>query len=145
MKKNMMVSFEWYELYRAIEEWYPLLDPSFLMQLEKEDCKNIFSDTIEIPLFHERFQNLRLLGKIMSDTFHWDFLEIIESSWRDTQKLLDVIVTTFPFFWDTAKYKWHVIPFYKRDQLLVADCIRAYESERGGIYGKTFPDCVCWL
>ncbi len=106
-------------IFRAIDEGYDILNPTFLATLKKEELKHILRWNIEIPLLEERVLFLNQLWKILIDSFDWSFSEIIRLGRQDASDILTIIIKSFPFFEDTREYKGKEIYFYKRAQALV--------------------------
>jgi hypothetical protein len=108
-------------IHRAIEEKFDILNPKYLMNISEEDFNHIFRGNIKVPLFNERLEILRKLGKIISSKFENDFENILRESNYDSERLLNIITSKFDFFNDYAMYKNKKIHFHKRAQLLIGD------------------------
>ena len=108
-------------IHRAIEENFDILNSEYLMNISEEDFSHIFRGNIKVPLFNERLEILRKLGKIIFSDLDNDFENVLIESNYDSEKLLDMITSKFDFFNDYAMYKNKKIHFHKRAQLLIGD------------------------
>jgi ubiquinone/menaquinone biosynthesis C-methylase UbiE len=106
-------------IFRAIDEWYDILNPMFLSCLKKEELTIILRWNIEISLLEERTLFLNQLWDILIGMFNWNFSDVIRLGNQDANQILDILIHSFPFFKDTREYKGKEIFFYKRAQALV--------------------------
>ncbi len=114
---------------RAVEEGVPILNADFLSKISEKSFGNILRGNTQIPLFLERLNILQQVGKTLILDFKGDFTNAIIEARGDSQKLLGIIIKSFPSFKDESVYDDKKIFFYKRAQLLVADIVQAFEDE----------------
>jgi hypothetical protein len=117
---------------KAIEHKYPILDPKYLSTLSQADFENILKGNVQIPLCIERLQILREVGNVLLKKYNGDFSNLVLKANGDSQKLLELIISNFPSFQDTAIYQGKKIYIYKRAQLLVSDIYQAFEGKQFG-------------
>jgi len=108
-------------LKRGIKNGYKLLEAEYLAELPKQDLKDVFKGNIEIPLFKQRLELLRELGKIIVGKFSSQFLNVVKKGNFDSEKIVNILAKDFPnIFDDTASYHGNKVYFYKRAQLVPA-------------------------
>jgi len=90
-----------------------------LSSLSQEDWSRITNGNVEIPLFHERLECLRELGKVVKENFGGSYMRVIEEANGNAMKLLRLIIDSFSKFRDTSMFQEQEVGFYKRAQLLV--------------------------
>ena len=108
-------------LKRAMEEGIPLLEAKTLATLKRDTLVHIFRGSGKIPLFDERLENLRQVGKVLLDRFQGSFIYALEEARGSAVKLVLLLADEFPSFNDTANYHGKTVYFFKRAQLLVQD------------------------
>lgn len=118
---------------KAIENNIPILNMKYLSNISGKDFEKIVEGNVEIPLFEERLNILREVGKVVLEKFDGDFSVLIKKANNDAIKLLDLIILNFPSFEDSSLYKGKRVYFYKRAQLLISDI---YQYFNGNSYGK---------
>ncbi|OGH90947.1 MAG: hypothetical protein A2507_05090 [Candidatus Magasanikbacteria bacterium RIFOXYD12_FULL_33_17] len=106
---------------KAIENDFSILDAKYLSQISENDLAKILEGTIEIPLFQERLQIIREVGKSLLANFSGNFFNLIKQSNNDSQKIIELLIKYFPSFKDETNYKGQQIYFYKRAQILIND------------------------
>jgi len=105
----------------AIENGFNLLDPKYLENLSKEDLAKILKGNIEIPLFQERLNLLRELGKNILEKYDGAFKNVVEKAGGDAVKIVELLAKDFSkVFNDVANYQDQKVKFYKRAQLVPA-------------------------
>lgn len=105
----------------GIESGFPLLDPKYLATIPEADLQKVLAGNIEIPLFNNRLQLLRDLGKGVQDRFTGSFTAIANRGNNDALGIVKVLVDEFPtVFKDEADYHGNTVKFYKRAQLVPA-------------------------
>ena len=132
-------------LTRAADEGVPLWDPAFLAAIPEAEVRRILRPdegrpgTPEIPLFAARVAHLRELGRGLR---RWDdptqgadpASALIAAAGGSAARLVELIVSTFPSFADTATYGGQEVRFYKRAQILVADLVGAFDGQGLGAF-----------
>lgn len=105
----------------AIEDDFNLLDPKYLESLPENDLAKILEGNIKIPLFKERLNLLRELGKNLLRKYNGTFKNIVEKANGNAVKIVELLVEDFPkIFNDIANYQSQEVKFYKRAQLVPA-------------------------
>ncbi len=120
---------------RALEEGFPLLDPSYLEKLSEKDFRHMIRGNGDIPLFQERVLFLRQLGSILKTKYDGQAINVVDRAEGDALRLLDEITANFPCYSDTAKYKGNRVLFHKRAQLVVNNAHKVLESQGKGLSG----------
>lgn len=123
-------------LKRAIEDGLPLYDASYLANLDAERLQRVFQGEHTIPLFDSRLDNTREVGQVLIERYGGQFARAIEGAGGSATRLVEIIVSSFPSFRDTAGYKGTEVRFYKRAQILAGDLAGAF----GGVGLGRFND-----
>jgi len=87
-----------------VVEGVPLWDATYLSTISEETVAAIFRGNGTIPLFAERVQNTREVGQVLLAHFEGQFARAIEQVGNDAVQLVQLLVTYFPSFRDTAIY-----------------------------------------
>jgi hypothetical protein len=119
-------------LKRAAEVQPDLLDPAFLASISPEDLSRVLRGHGEIPMFAERWRNVRELGRVLSDRFGGSAARVVEGAGRDAPGLADTIASNFSSFRDTTVYDSLAVNLYKRAQILVADISGSFAGQGWG-------------
>ncbi|HVB62474.1 MAG TPA: queuosine salvage family protein [Ktedonobacteraceae bacterium] len=119
-------------LTRAIEDGLPLWDAAFLAQLSSETLASIFRGEQTIPLFEQRLQNAREVGRVLLEQFDGQFTNVITAAESNAVKLALLITLHFSSFHDVALYRGQPVRFYKRAQLCVSDIQSAFKGQSWG-------------
>jgi hypothetical protein len=108
---------------RAINMGIPILEVPFLKSLDEKKFFRIFEGTnnSKIPMAKERIYILNEIGFILSEKYDNQFINVVEESNYDAEKLVRLIVTNFPSFDDVTSLNKKLVYFFKRAQLLVWD------------------------
>jgi hypothetical protein len=106
---------------RAIEEGIPILNPYFLRDIKIENLSYILRGNITIPLFEDRLNIVRELGKILIEKYNGNFENFINQNPLNVQNMLNKLLYDFPYFIDKHFFKDKEIHFHKRAQLLLSD------------------------
>jgi len=105
----------------AVENGFNLLDPKYLENLSEKDLAKILKGNVEIPLFQERLDLLRELGKNLLEKYGGAFKKVVEKAGGDAVKIVELLAKDFPkVFNDVASYQGQEVKFYKRAQLVPA-------------------------
>jgi len=105
----------------AIENGFNLLDPKYLENLSEKDLAKILGGNIEIPLFKERLNLLRELGKNLLGKYDGAFKNVVEKANGNAVRIVELLAKNFPkIFNDIANYQGQEVKFYKRAQLVPA-------------------------
>ncbi len=119
-------------IFRAIDEGKDILNPSFLLELSKDELAQILRGNTEIPLLEERQRILNEVGKVLIEKFEGDFTNVLKQSQGNAKKLFQIILDNFAYFEDYAEYKGRKVFFYKRAQALVESVYAIFEGKNYG-------------
>ncbi len=119
-------------LTRAVEDGVPLWDAAYLVQLSSETLASIFRGEQIIPLFEQRLQNAREVGRVLLEHFNGQFTNVITAAESNAVKLALLIAGHFSSFRDVALYRGQPLCFYKRAQLCVSDLYGAFKGKSWG-------------
>lgn len=128
---------------RAVDERKPIFDASYLAEISKKEFSEILRGNTTIPLFEERWKMMREVGRVLIERFDGQVQNVIKAADNDALKLLDLIITNFPSFNDSCKYKRREIFFYKRAQLLVGDIYNVFKQKGLGRLENTDQLTAC--
>ncbi|XP_062937193.1 queuosine 5'-phosphate N-glycosylase/hydrolase isoform X3 [Cynocephalus volans] len=82
----------------------------------------------------ERHRILNETGKILLEKFGGSFLNCVRKSEKSAQKLMHLVVESFPSYRDVTQFEGKRISFYKRAQILVADTWSVLEGKGDGCF-----------
>lgn len=122
-------------LKQAVEEGFPLWDATYLSTISSEDMAHILRGTEgspAIPLFEQRVENAREVGRVLSERYEGQFARLIEQAGRSASRLAALLAEHFPSFRDVAAYRGQEIRFYKRAQICVADMQGTFGGKQWG-------------
>ncbi|GCE24927.1 hypothetical protein KDA_04110 [Dictyobacter alpinus] len=119
-------------LKRGVEEGLPLWDAEYLATLSEETLAHIFRGTATIPLFEQRVQNAREVGRVLLERYDGQFTNAIEQAEHSAIKLVLLLERDFPSFRDVASYHGHQVRFLKRAQITVADISGSFHGQGWG-------------
>ncbi|HEX9035951.1 MAG TPA: queuosine salvage family protein [Ktedonobacterales bacterium] len=120
-------------LSRAVEEQQPVADAAWLADLEGDTLAHVLrpdEGAPAIPLFAERLNNAREVGRVLLDRYDGRFINAIEDADYDAVALEAIIARDFSSFADIAEWRGAPVPFLKRAQILVSD-LRALTGGAG--------------
>jgi hypothetical protein len=122
-------------LKRAVEEdAIPLWDATYLSTMSEKTLAHIFRGEQTIPLFEQRLQNIREIGRVLLAQFDGQFIHAIEQAKHNAVKLALLLAQDFPSFNDIAFYRNQKICFFKRAQICVADLYGAFGGKSWGAF-----------
>ncbi len=142
MKLTEMELESWLQpLPKSIEEFFQSRENRDDFQLSEEEKKIFHSfqreeeknvSRVEIPLLESRTIALRELGTAILKNYNGNFISLIESSHHSATHLVEIILSNFPHFRDSAVHEGILIHFYKRAQILVGDLWGAFHNQNLG-------------
>ncbi len=139
-------------LKRAAEGDPRLLDAAYLAQISPDHLAEILRGSGEIPLFTERWRNVRELGVVLRDRWGGDAVRMVESAQGDAALLARTIAESISSFNDIAVYRLTASPrrmvspaslslrssapvhFFKRAQILVTDLWGSFGGKQWGAF-----------
>jgi hypothetical protein len=116
-------------LSRAMEEGLPLHDAAYLADMDEETLAGVLHPApgaAPIPLFDERLENAREVGRVLLERYDGQFANAREAAGRDAVSLALLLARDFSSFTDVANWNGQRIPFLKRAQIAVADVYTAF-------------------
>ena len=124
-------------LKRAIEEGYPLTDPTYLESISASDLATILRPATpggeQIPLFGNRLANLQELGRGLNAIGGGEPASaLVTEAGGSAVALVQRVIDLFPSFNDIAFYRGREVRFYKRAQILISDLAGAFEGRGFG-------------
>ena len=111
-------------LSRAVEEGVPVSDADWLAGLDAATLADVLrpdEGSPSVPLFAERLNNAREVGRVLRDRYDGRFANVMEDAGYDAATLAMTVEREFSSFADVAEWRGHPVPFLKRAQILVAD------------------------
>jgi Queuosine salvage protein len=113
-----------YCLHRALAEGVPILDGSWLSEVETRDLREILrGGNSELQLLDERAAILRAVGETLVERYDGRFSNVLEAAsprlYDGGNGFLEVLVRDFPRFDDRAEYGGQTVRFWKLAQLSV--------------------------
>ncbi|KAM5258170.1 queuosine 5'-phosphate N-glycosylase/hydrolase [Hipposideros larvatus] len=121
---------------RALDEGIPITSASYYATMTLDQVRHVFrSDTdVPMPLIEERHRILNETGKILLEKFEGSYLNCVRKSEKSAQKLMHLVVESFPSYRDVTQFEGKKIAFYKRAQILVADTWSVLEGKGDGCF-----------
>ena len=108
-------------LRRALSRGIPILDGRYLAEATRSELDEIFSGNIEMPMLDEKLKVLNDIGRVLAaryDGNYHNFVATCSTRLFDGGKgLVDRLISEFPRFDDTSRYRGHEIQFHKLAQL----------------------------
>jgi len=121
-------------LSRALEEGYPQLDGAFLASIGEDEFRHIVRGNVPIPLEQERWTILRECGPVLVREFGGRWHEVLRRAGGSAVRLVDLLVTHFPSWDDTAELEGRRVAFYKRAQLAAGMVYQAFGRQGWGAF-----------
>ncbi|MBI4785987.1 MAG: hypothetical protein HY782_02945 [Chloroflexi bacterium] len=118
-------------LKRAVEQKPEIADAEFLASISPQQLQEILQGRGEIPLFAERWRNVRELGVTLRNLWEGEAARLVECANHDAARLAQMIAENFSSFNDIAVYEREV-RFFKRAQILVTDLWGAFRGQDWG-------------
>lgn len=119
-------------LKRAAQKDSSLLDADFMARLAPQELTRILRGNTTIPLFIERWRNVRELGIVLKNLWAGQAARLVECAERDAGRLAQMIAENFSSFNDITAYAGREVRFFKRAQILVADVWGAFGGKDWG-------------
>lgn len=117
---------------RVMDEGRQILDVKYRAGLSEKDFGEILRGNVEIPLLKERLNFTKEVAGVLLEKYSGNFAELVKKAKGDAVELLEMIISDFSSFHDSAVYKDKEIFFYKRAQLLVSDVCQLFGGEGYG-------------
>ncbi len=123
-------------LYRAVSEGYSILDPNYLETLSEKDLSHILRGNTQIPLFNERLNALKEVGRVINEKYEGKCSNLVKSADQDALKLLEIITADFQYYDDSTVYNGRKVMFHKKAQLAIWDISRSLDSKGLGFFSN---------
>ena len=121
-------------LKRAIGKHSHLADAEFWARLSPQElAKNLRGNTT-IPLFTERWRNIRELGAVLCEHWGGSTATFVADARHDAPRLAQMITENFASFNDIAVYENREVCFFKRAQILACDLWGAFGGKQWGAF-----------
>ena len=121
-------------LSRGLEEGYPLLDGGFLAGISPGEFRHIFRGNVPIPLAAERLAIWHECGPVLEREFVGRWRWVIRRAGGSSVRLVELLVTHFPSWDDTAEFEGQTVAFYKRAQLAAGMLYQAFGGQAWGAF-----------
>ncbi len=119
-------------LKRAMERKPEIADGEYLARLSPEELQKILRGVGRIPLFADRWRNVRELGTVLVNLWEGEAARLVELADHDAAHLARMVAENFTSFDDITVYDDHPVKFLKRAQILVADLWGAFAGKDWG-------------
>jgi hypothetical protein len=119
-------------LKQAVESGIPITRADYLAELSLSELKELLGGRGELQLLNRRVQNLNELGKVLLEEYHGQASQLVEAAGESAIALVRILYRRLSSFRDTAKYRGHQVPFYKRAQIIAADLYGAFQGKEWG-------------
>jgi hypothetical protein len=108
---------------RALDLGIPVLDGSFLANIERSEMEKIFAANIELPMLDEKTEIWRQVGETLLARYGGQFRKFVAACsprlYDGGKGLVERLVTEFPRFNDVSSYEGFTVKFYKLPQLAI--------------------------
>jgi putative queuosine salvage protein len=111
-------------LARAVDEGRPVWDAGYLAALDDAELGAMLRPaprSTTIPLFAARLAHAREVGRVLLERYGGSFARVAEAADGSAVDLTHTLARDFPSFNDVATWNGHMVRFYKRAQICVAD------------------------
>ncbi len=119
-------------LKRAAEENPQALDAEFLANISPQELTHMLRGSGKIPLFTERWRNVRELGTVLKNQWQGHAARLVEQARHDAPRLARMVAENFSSFNDIAVYDNREVCFFKRAQIVVTDLWGAFGGKDWG-------------
>lgn len=119
-------------LKRAAEKSPHVLEGDFLAQISPAELAQILHGTGEIPLFVQRWRNVRELGTVLKDYWEGEAARLVECAEHDAARLAQMVADSISSFDDITVYDHHPVRLLKRAQILVSDLWGEFKGKDWG-------------
>lgn len=121
-------------LKKGVEQDPELLDADSLASLSPDALERILHGNVKIPMFIERWRNVRELGRVLRDRFGGSAARVVELANGDAAQLARLVAESFSSFSDTTIYDLHPVHFFKRAQILAGDLYGSFGAQKWGSF-----------
>ena len=119
-------------LKRALETRPETAEADFLARITPRELGEILHVAGTIPLFAERWRNVRELGTVLKNLWEGEGARLVECAEHDAPRLAQMVAENLASFNDMAVYDNQEVRFFKRAQILVTDLWGAFGGKDWG-------------
>ncbi len=119
-------------LKRAIQGRTEIADGASLARLAPEQLQEILQGNGRIPMFADRWRNMRELGTGLVNLWEGEAARLVELADHDAARLAQMVAENFASFDDITVYDDHAVKFFKRAQIVVTDLWGAFGGKDWG-------------
>jgi len=119
-------------LKHALETRPETAEADFLAHITPQDLADVFSGRGAIPLFAERWRNVRELGTVLKNLWEGEGSRLVECAEHDAPRLAQMVAENFSSFNDIAVYDNREVHLFKRAQIVVTDLWGAFGGKDWG-------------
>ena len=119
-------------LKRAIEQEPETADAAFLAHISPQQLAEILHGAGNIPLFTERWRNVREVGTTLQNLWEGEAARLVECANHDAARLAQMVAENFSSFNDITIYDNQEVRFFKRAQIVVTDLWGAFRGKDWG-------------
>jgi hypothetical protein len=117
-----------------VDDDLPLYDGAFLADISPELCGHILRGNVPIPLEAGRLAIWHEVGQVLCRDFGGRWRHVVERAEGSALGLVELLVTHFASFEDTALYEGLRIVFRKRAQLAAGMIYQAFAGQEWGAF-----------
>jgi hypothetical protein len=125
-----------YAIKKAFDQNSQFFDAKYLAEIPYEEFSKVFEGKNELLLLKERHQIINENFRILSEKFEGQAAKLVQSAAGDVNKLVNILIETFPTFRDSVKASHGEVYFLKRAQILVSDLYYAFAGEGLGEFSN---------
>ncbi len=119
-------------LKRTVEKDPHVADADFMTRITPQELADILNGTGTIPLFTERWRNVRELGTVLRNLWEGEAARLVECAGHDAARLAQIVAENFSSFNDISVYDNREVRFFKRAQIVVTDVWGAFGGKDWG-------------
>jgi hypothetical protein len=119
-------------LKRALESRPETAEADFLARITPQELGDVLRGHGTIPLFAERWRNVRELGTVLKNLWEGEGARLVECAEQDAHRLARMVAENLSSFNDIAVYDGREVRFFKRAQILVTDLWGAFGGRAWG-------------
>ena len=119
-------------LKHALETRPEFAEADFLARITPQELTEVLTGRGRIPLFTERWRNVRELGSVLKNLWEGEGARLVECAEHDAPRLAQMVAENFSSFNDIAVYDNHEVRLFKRAQIVVTDLWGAFGGKDWG-------------
>lgn len=115
----------------------------FLIRIRRKEFLEAIDAQGKLPMLKKRLHTLHQNALILKNVFEDSVEQLVKKANKDASILIELLVTHFPSFNDTAQLEGQEIKFYKRAQLFISDINLAFQDKECGEF-KNIGELTCF-